>query len=35
MQLKKLDIAFQIAAEADVEAKWRQLADAALQDWKV
>ena len=37
LQLKKLDIAFQIACEQDgsAEHKWRHLSEIALNEWKV
>jgi len=35
VQLKKLEIAFEIAVESDAEGKWKQLADLTLAEWKL
>jgi len=35
VQLKKLEVASEIAKEADSETKWRQLGDLSLGEWKV
>ena len=35
VHLKKLDLAVEIAKESDSEAKWKQLADLSLVEWKV
>ena len=35
VQLKRLDLAVEIAKESDSEAKWKQLADLSLVEWKV
>ncbi|CAG8532370.1 11890_t:CDS:10 [Rhizophagus irregularis] len=34
VQLNKLDVAVEIAREADTEAKWKTVGDSALSDWK-
>ncbi|KAJ1673845.1 Coatomer subunit beta', partial [Spiromyces aspiralis] len=34
IQLKQLDIAYEIAAQEDIEAKWRVVGDCALNSWK-
>jgi hypothetical protein len=35
IQLRKLDVAHQIAEVSNAELKWRQIGDFALQEWKV
>lgn len=35
VHLKKLEVAFEIATESDSEAKWKQLGDMSMADWKV
>ncbi len=35
VQLKKLDVAYNIACDTDNEARWNQIADLALANWKV
>jgi len=35
IRLKKLNLALEIASRSDSEAKWRQLSDLALAEWKV
>jgi len=35
IQLKKLDVAFEIAKELDDVSSWKQLSEEALNSWKV
>jgi len=35
VQLNKLDVAVEIAREANTEAKWNTVGDTALSAWKV
>lgn len=35
IQLKRLDVAYEIARDSENESKWKQVADFALAEWKV
>jgi coatomer subunit beta' len=35
LQLNRLDVATELAREADIETKWKTIGDKALADWNV